>query len=52
MIEIKFTGMCEDCPCADLEVHCFMTGSINRWVIQCTHHNACVRTKARLEVKE
>lgn len=44
--EIIASGMCKDCPCADLEIHKFMANNVAyRWVIQCTHHNACVRTK-------
>lgn len=44
--EIKANGMCEGCPCADLEIYNLQANNrVVRWVIQCKHHNACVRTK-------
>lgn len=52
MIELNFTGMCEDCHDADLEVHCLTTLTGNIWVVTCNHNNACQRMKAKREVKE
>ena len=52
MISIVMEGMCKDCPCADLEVHRFMTDNrVARWVIQCNHNNACVRMKHETQDK-
>lgn len=48
MIEIKFTGMCEDCRNADLEVHCLSAATGNRWIVLCNHNNACERMKAKM----
>ena len=50
MIEIKMTGKCNDCKCADLEVQKmviqdFMLGDENRWAIRCIHEDACERMK-------
>lgn len=46
-VEIKMTGICEYCTCADLELSpsvCYesnmMTG---RWDIRCTKESACKR---------
>lgn len=47
MIEIKFTGMCEGCQCADLEAHQLITNSGYKWVVLCNHNNACERMKAK-----
>lgn len=47
MIEIKFTGMCESCQCADLEAHQLITNSGYKWVVLCNHNNACERMKAK-----
>lgn len=42
MIELVFTGMCEDCECADLELdsleHCDGT---MWWTVRCRHAVAC-----------
>lgn len=42
MIEIKFTGVCEDCRCADLVLDKtdFYSGDV-AWNIFCTHAPAC-----------
>ena len=52
MIEIKFTGMCEDCRCADLEAHCFRTDTGNIWIVTCNHNDACERIMAKMEKEE
>ena len=52
MIEIKFTGMCEGCQHADLEVHRFRADTGDRWLVFCSHKNACDRIMAKMEVKE
>lgn len=46
MIEIKMTGMCENCPNADLEldyVRFDMYGDKpgKEWTIRCEHYRAC-----------
>lgn len=50
MIEIKMTGMCKGCPCADLELdkmlfENFEGMSENVWTIQCIHEGSCERMK-------
>ena len=53
MIEIKFTGMCEDCKDADLEVHRLALHTGYKWMVFCNHNNACERMKAKItEVEE
>lgn len=50
MIEIKFTGMCEDCRCADLEVHCLRRDTGDKWIVTCSHKYACERIMTKPEV--
>lgn len=42
MIELKFSGKCEGCKCADLELLRYETfGEGNRFVVNCKHNAAC-----------
>lgn len=47
MIEIKMTGMCENCDKADLKIDCVEIArgyeTMKHWSIRCIHHDACVR---------
>ena len=49
MIELNFKGMCEDCKCADLEVHSIYAETIGEskykktWYVRCIHEDACYR---------
>ena len=49
MIEIKMTGKCKDCECADLEVQRLdilsfvVDGDEKLWSIRCIHEDACER---------
>ena len=52
MIEIKFTGMCEGCQNADLEVHHLRTSVGYKCLISCNHKDACERMKAKMEEKK
>ena len=50
MIELVFSGMCEGCDRAELEVISWCTfsgGNMN--AVVCKHENACVRMKEQLE---
>lgn len=50
MIELVFSGMCERCDRAELEVISWCTfsgGNMN--AVVCKHENACVRMKEQLE---
>ncbi len=47
-VEIKMTGICEDCPCADLELSPSAYYGNNKlvrnmWDIRCTKESACMR---------
>lgn len=47
-VEIKMTGICEDCPCADLEIDSSTYYGNHRevrrtWSIRCTKESACNR---------
>lgn len=56
MIEIKMSGLCEDCNKADLRIDCteFSSGleTMKYWEIRCVHEEACERMhdKMRQEV--
>ena len=47
MIEIKMTGICENCTCADLFLDCINIESFNgdydmtKWSIGCKHERVC-----------
>ena len=45
MINLEFTGMCEECECADLELECLEFGSFDKtkkeWAVRCKHSDAC-----------
>lgn len=47
MIEIKMTGMCENCDKADLQIDCTEIASgleiMKYWSIRCIHFEACAR---------
>ena len=47
MIEIKMSGLCEDCDKADLRIDCTEVSSgletMKYWVIKCIHDGACER---------
>lgn len=53
MIKLDFTGMCEECECADLELECLEVGSIVRfkfkkeWSVRCKHADACDAMESR-----
>ena len=43
-IEIQFSGMCEGCGKADLDIQSFYTSTNgNKWFVRCTHEDACNR---------
>ena len=48
-IELKFTGMCEDCPAADLELveNTYMMGhkGLSAYSVECKHQQACERQR-------
>lgn len=49
MIEIKMTGMCEDCERADLEVDYLPFDDDKKmWTIRCIHDNACDQMESRM----
>lgn len=57
MIKLKFTGMCEDCQCADLkleEMNLFADNqSRKEWSAKCIHEGACLRMLSqKIEEKE
>ena len=47
MIGLMFTGMCEGCKCAELELQeipcSFSDSAEDKWSIYCTHQYACER---------
>lgn len=50
MIELNFTGICEDCPYANLELECATRESYYKsyeriWTVKCAHSEACLRAK-------
>ena len=52
MIEIKFTGMCEGCQNADLEAHSLRTNTGYKWIVTCSHNEACERMMAKMEAED
>jgi len=58
MIEIKRTGICEDCPYIDAEVTPLYSNSlvggtqVYALAATCKHLDACLRIKAMYEKKE
>ncbi len=58
MIEIKRTGICKDCPYADVEVSslyssCLAIGDqLYALAATCKHWDACLRIKTMYERKE
>ena len=49
MIEIKMTGMCDDCERADLEVDYLLFDDEKKmWTIRCIHENACDQMESRM----
>ena len=51
MIKLEFTGMCEECEHADLELECFEFGSFDKskkeWSVKCRHADACDAIESR-----
>lgn len=48
MIELVFTGMCEDCECADLELDSAEYGDGTMWwTVRCRHAVACDKMEDR-----
>ena len=47
MIHLEYTGKCENCDCADLELECMECADfVNRrkeWSVRCIHNDACER---------
>lgn len=43
MVELKFTGMCEDCDLADLELINASTPAKRHYVVLCSHEPICRR---------
>ena len=47
MIEIKMSGLCEDCEKADLTLDCMEFSNLyetkKEWYIKCIHNEACER---------
>lgn len=53
MIELKLTGMCEDCQYADIKLRVDALGvKGSKWVAFCTHDVACLRINAINQEKE
>ena len=52
MIDINFTGMCENCKCADLELDCLeytrFDGVVKEWTVRCIHVDACDAMEDRM----
>lgn len=49
MIELKFSGMCEGCGCADIEANCVQLISGNKyWTAKCVHYTACINARKNL----
>lgn len=52
MIDINFTGMCENCKCADLVLDCLeyssFDGFAKEWTVRCIHANACDTMEDRM----
>ena len=53
MIEIKMTGICENCHCADLELDSIefysQISADTQWSIRCKHEDACAAMKYKTE---
>ena len=51
MIHLEFTGMCEKCKHADLELECLefggFTDSEKEWDVRCIHAKACGSMESR-----
>ena len=53
MIDINYTGMCENCKCADLELDCIeyvnaQGGRRKEWTVRCIHDHACDAMEDRM----
>jgi len=52
MISLMFSGMCENCECADLKLECteysYCGGSILEWSVRCIHSDACNKMEDRV----
>ena len=55
MIDINFTGMCENCKCADLVLDCLeytgFDGVAKDWTVRCIHVDACDAMEERVTEK-
>ena len=51
MITLEFTGRCEECECADLELECLEFCSFDKsekeWSVRCKHADACDAMESR-----
>ena len=48
MIEINFTGSCDGCPYADLE----LVKLSYKWIVRCNHGRACSRIDALIREED
>ena len=49
MIELKFSGMCDGCGCADLEVDYIQPILGTKvWKVKCIHREACMSARQKL----
>ena len=52
MIDINFTGMCENCKCADLELESleyeYCGERRKEWTVRCIHVDACDAMEDRM----
>ena len=50
MIEIRYSGICENCKYADLEMRGVDIGiDMKQWIVKCRHEAACNAFKMRME---
>ena len=48
MIELHFTGKCQNCECCELVLDCYETGlGITHYEVNCIHEEACSRMEER-----
>ena len=51
MIKLEFTGLCEGCEHADLELDCLEFGRFDKsekeWSVRCRHADACDAIESR-----
>ncbi len=55
MINLTYTGMCENCKCAELELNCIeyqgFDGTLRDWTVRCVHAHACDSMEERVTEK-